>query len=361
MTPRVRILKTLKGEKADQGPWLGDLDYWATSLIAQGKRPADVKASDQYIEWHRRLGVGFYLQGYFPFQEIIQGCEVKEWKEGELRYRRIRTPLGTLEECWKWSELTYSEAPIVRLVKSVSDLPAYRYLFENMRYEPDYAFAEKRARQVGEMGVVLCYLPRTPFMRMVAIEAGIENIVTMYADNPEAFNETFQALVASEDRSRQLAVESPPEILMMPENLSAEMVGPRFFDLFLRDFQSRWSRKIIAVGKFSCIHMDGTLKGLLREESGIGLTFIEAMTPAPVGDLPIREWDRHRGGANVIYWGGIPGSYFPPAVGDEEFDRHVKEVLSVMRRDHRYVLGVADQVPPDGLERRGARVRQPAR
>jgi hypothetical protein len=60
----------------------------------------------------------------------------------------------------------------------------------------------------------------------------------------------------------------------------------------------------------------------------------------------------------VIYWGGIPGSYFTPAVEDEEFDRHVKEVLSVMRRDRRYVLGVADQVPPDGLERRVARVRE---
>jgi len=358
MTPRERILKTLKGERADQVPWFGDLDYWAPALIARGQRPADFKASDQYIEWHRRLGVGFYLQGYFPFREIIQGCEVREWKQGELRYRRIRTPKGTLEECWKWSELTCSEAPIARLVKSTADLPAYRYLFENMRYEADYEFARQRARQVGEMGVVLCYLPRTPFMRMVAIDAGIENIVAMYVEDPEAFGETFQALVASEERSSELAVDSPAEILMMPENLSAEVVGPRFFELFLRDFQTRWSKRILAAGKFSCIHMDGTLRGLLREESGVGLTFIEAMTPAPVGDLPIREWERYRGGSDVIYWGGIPGSYFTPAVTDEEFDRHVKEVLSVMRRDRRYVLGVADQVPPDGLERRVARVRE---
>ena len=242
MTPRERILKTLKGEKADQVPWFGDLDYWATALIAQGKRPPDFKASDEYLEWHRRLGVGFYLQGYFPFQEIVQGCEVEEWKEGERRYRRIRTPNGTLEECWKWSELTFSEAPIVRLVKTAADLPAYRYLFENMRYEPDYDFARRRARQVGEMGVVLCYLPRTPFMRMVAIDAGIENMVMMYAEDPDAFTETFRALVASEDRSSRLAVDSPAEILMMPENLSAEMVGPRFFELFLRDFQTRWSK-----------------------------------------------------------------------------------------------------------------------
>ena len=46
------------------------------------------------------------------------------------------------------------------------------------------------------------------------------------------------------------------------------------------------------------------------------------------------------------------------SVPDEEFDRHVKAVLSVMRENPRYVLGVADQVPPDGLEYRVKRVRE---
>jgi len=45
-------------------------------------------------------------------------------------------------------------------------------------------------------------------------------------------------------------------------------------------------------------------------------------------------------------------------VSDEEFERHIKNVLSVMRAEPRYVLGVADQVPPDGLERRVRRVRE---
>ena len=35
---------------------------------------------------------------------------------------------------------------------------------------------------------------------------------------------------------------------------------------------------------------------------------------------------------------------------------HVRRVLDVMRKEPRYVLGVADQVPPDGLESRVRRV-----
>ena len=49
--------------------------------------------------------------------------------------------------------------------------------------------------------------------------------------------------------------------------------------------------------------------------------------------------------------------FFTELVTDEEFDAHVRHVLEVMRSEPRYVLGVADQVPPDGLERRVRRVR----
>ena len=90
----------------------------------------------------------------------------------------------------------------------------------------------------------------------------------------------------------------------------------------------------------------------------MGLSFIEAMTPAPVGDLAIEEWPAWRGDSDTIFWGGIPGVYFTDLVDEAEFERHVKQVLAVMRTEPRYVLGVADQVPPDGLVRRVKRVRE---
>ena len=54
----------------------------------------------------------------------------------------------------------------------------------------------------------------------------------------------------------------------------------------------------------------------------------------------------------------MPGVYFTPNVSDEEFERHTKHILSLMVKEPRFVLGVADQVPPDGLESRVRRVRE---
>jgi hypothetical protein len=143
---------------------------------------------------------------------------------------------------------------------------------------------------------------------------------------------------------------------MIPENLSSEMVGPEMFYLYMCDYQKEWTAKIRDAGKYSFIHIDGTLSGLLNQEAAVGFTVLEALTPYPVGDMKWEELEPFTGDSESILWGGIPGSYFTECVSDEEFDRHVKYLLSIMVRKPRFVLGVADQVPPDGLERRVKRV-----
>jgi uroporphyrinogen-III decarboxylase len=151
-------------------------------------------------------------------------------------------------------------------------------------------------------------------------------------------------------------VDSPAEVLMIPENLSSEMVGPQFFESYMREYQEEWVREIKKAGKFSFIHIDGTLRGLLREEASTGFSVLEALTPKPSGDMDFREVAALANNPDSILWGGIPGVCFTNHISDEEFDKHVCQVIEVMRAEPRYVLGVADQVPPDGLESRVRRV-----
>ena len=316
MTPRERALTILRGGVPDKVPWFGDLDYWATALIGRGEKPGNFKESDAYIDWHRDLGVGFYLQGYFPFRTIIENCRVTEWRDGNARRRKIETPRGSLTETWTWLPEAFAEAPTEHLVKSPADLAAYRYLFENTRFEPDYAFAEQRRRQVGEMGVVLCYLPKSPLMQMVALDAGIQAVTECHVDDPDQFDATLAAVRTAHDRAAEIAVASPAEVLMIPENLSSEMIGPRLYDKYMRDYQRLWAERIGAAGKFSCIHLDGTLKGLLRQVCQVGLTFIEALTPAPAGDLEIQRWAEWAGNPQTILWGGLPGVHFTDKVSE---------------------------------------------
>ncbi len=356
MTPRERVLTILKGEQPDQVPWCGDLDYWANSLIKRGLKPPGFITSSDYISWHRDLGVGFYLQGYFPYKQITSNCEINEWDEGYKHFKEIITPVGTVRECWEYIPTSFSEGPIEHFMKSEADIPVMKYIYENTRFEPDYEFANKRLKQVEDQGVVLCYLPKSPFMHLLALEAGVVAVTTAALTMPDEFQDLLDTMKKAFDMAAQIALDSPAEVLMIPENLSSEMVGPDLFKLYMFDYQREWTAKIREAGKYSFIHIDGTLAGLIREEASVGFSVLEALTPHPVGDLKWEELEAIAAGSESIFWGGIPGVYFTASVGDEEFDRHVRHILSIMTKEPRYVLGVADQVPPDGLESRVKRV-----
>jgi uroporphyrinogen-III decarboxylase len=188
------------------------------------------------------------------------------------------------------------------------------------------------------------------------MDAGIEMTTVLALTAPDEFEDLLGSMKKAFDQAARIAVDSPAEALMIPENLSSEMVGPDFFERYMRGYQSEWVKKIKEAGKVSFVHMDGTLAGLLRQQSSVGFTVLEALTPQPVGDIKIDDFKTWMDDSESIVWGGVPGSYFTGNVSDQEFDRHVTHVLSVMTTRPKYVLGVADQVPPDALERRVRRV-----
>ena len=55
-------------------------------------------------------------------------------------------------------------------------------------------------------------------------------------------------------------------------------------------------------------------------------------------------------------WGGIPGILFTPAISDEDFEEFVTAVIEKMVTRPKYVLGIADQIPPDGIIERVKKV-----
>lgn len=311
-SPRARALAILRGQCPDRVPWFGDLDYLATAQIGRGQRPEDFKQSAAYLDWHRELRLGFYLQGYFPFRSVHEYCRIREWREGHDRIRRIETPRGTLQERWTWLPDSFTEGPVEHLLKSAADLPAYQYLHAHTRHLPDYAFGAARGPLIGDRGLHLAYLPKSPLMQLVAIDAGIIATVDMLEDAPELFAETLEVVRRSHDAAAAIAVACPAELLMIPENLSSESVGPALFERFMRPYQEAWTARIRAAGKFSCMHLDGTLRGLLRQECTVGFDFIESLTPAPVGDLAVEDWAAFCGSTRTFFWAASRGPIFRP-------------------------------------------------
>lgn len=355
MTERERLLTLLSGKTPDQVPWLGDLSYWVPYALGKGVID-QAYGGDGLFRLHRDLGVGFYLQGYFPFEEEAENVDVSREVNGNRITTRWHTPLGDLEEVEVNLPESYTMAIHEHRIKTIEDLEIFTYIQEHTVFKPDYAEAARRYDLIGDNGAVLCYLPKSPYMDLVALKAGIMTVVDLICDEEERFGECLDRLEICADRAAQVALDSPAELLMIPENISSEVVGKGPYHSYMERYQRKWFERIKAAGKTSFVHMDGTMRGLLREVSEAGCRVMEALTPAPTGDIEIEDmhnWVTE----DTIIWGGIPGAYFTDSVSDEEFDEYVKRVLDTWTSKARYVLGVADQVPPYSRPERIARVR----
>jgi hypothetical protein len=355
MTKRERILTVLRRGKPDKLPWCADLSYWMYGLKCDGKLEPCYQGETGIFQMHRDIGAGFYLQGFEPFTVKHEGVEIKTEKSGNVTSTRIITPRGTLTEVWEYLPQAYTSGPREHLVKGASDFPALRYFYEHTFYEADYSRIFRYQEQAGDNGVTLCYTPKSPFMDLVALRMGITALTFAIMDDEDELDGLLEAMAKNHLEASALTLASPCECIMVPENLSSEVVGKSYFNKYMKEYHKTITDRIRQAGKFSFIHMDGTLKGLVKEISEAGFDVVEALTPAPVGDVSIEELAAlvHPG---TILWGGIPGGYFTDYVSDADFDSFVIHVLEVLRKRPNSALGVADQVIPGSRFERIKRV-----
>jgi len=71
------------------------------------------------------------------------------------------------------------------------------------------------------------------------------------------------------------------------------------------------------------------------------------LTPQPAGDVAVSDMRALAAHDRVILWGGVPGPMFAPPFTWNEVRQHVETLLSAWA-DGPFILGVGDQVPPDG-------------
>jgi uroporphyrinogen-III decarboxylase len=148
---------------------------------------------------------------------------------------------------------------------------------------------------------------------------------------------------------------SPAQVVILPENLASEVTGERFFRRYNMPYYRRLTSRLHEAGKTVALHIDGGLIPCLGLLSACGIDIAEAVTPAPFGNVEVERL-RETAGPEIIIWGGLPGGIFSSNYSDKFFEDYVTRVLR--NADDRFVLGVADQVPPDAVPRRISRVRE---
>ncbi len=358
MSIRREILDLLHGRPGRTVPWFGDLSYYYYSLERRGSLAEKHRGPEGEKRFYTDFGVGIYL--YTPDVFTIRyGGKVKytEMRTPERILLRYDTPVGSIESVQDYVPGQYCFAYSRHFVRTIQDLRVMRCVFENARYGENYEAYLRSDRLWGEEGIgfAMGVASMAPLQKLLSRWAGVETTVALSQDYPEELAAAFAAIEQSQEPLVEVLAACPAEVVILPENLASQVVGESFFRRFDMPYYRRIVERLHAAGKIVAIHIDGGLKPCLGLLSSCGFDIAEAVTPAPFGDLKVEEL-RKAAGPDIVIWGGLPGGIFSPNYGDEFFQEYVLNVLR--HADGKFVLGVADQVPPDAVPERIGRVRE---
>ncbi|MGD9496068.1 MAG: uroporphyrinogen decarboxylase family protein [Armatimonadota bacterium] len=348
MTQRERLLAPFRGVRPDRPAWAADLSYWYTAMEQMGRLEARYAGEEGYQRLHEDLGVCvYYGRGGATYRGRCDGVETGVHQEGRVRTRWWRTPAGEISDRWDYLEQAHCWAHTQYAVKTLADLRVVQDIFARTRYEPAPESFLRASAAIGDAGLPICAVPRSPLPALMTDWCGVVTTSYLLADEPAAVEDTLATIDQAVDAAFAAICEGPAELLHCCDNLDSNTYTS-LFDRYMREYYARRLAQLHAAGKCVVTHLDGFVRGLLPRLCAVGFDGIESITPAPVGDVEIEELRALCGTDRTIIWGGIPGAMFAPPWTAAAMREHTIRLLDALAPGGRLVVGSADQVPPDG-------------
>ena len=340
MTRRNRILATSRKERADRLPFIHN---WRHSQLGWAERECR----------NRGMGISWARPCYIQKMHNVEFTEKRDASTGTVEVRRTyATPVGSIymdekEEPgvrqWhaqrSWNDVQpWAKS---RLIKKPEDYDILKYMVENTEYIPDYFPIEQAKEWLGDDGVVLSWIPKTPMSQMMIEWVGSEEgrFYIHYARYRDKVEELYEAMSRSLEPVYEIAAKSPAEIIWIPENLEGYLVNPMLFEKYFMPEYEKCARVVHEHGKLLGAHMDGRLDVLKELIAKTPIDIIEALHPPPMGDLPISEalslWKEK------VIWLGYPGAVY--TLGPEEVKKHALELLRSVVPGERLVITMSTE------------------
>jgi hypothetical protein len=359
MSMRDRILAVYRGETPDVVPYMLDLSHW---FYHRDKLPWDLSVSyaqpeRALIDYHRRVGAGFYIANLAAFYGARYGDDVqssvrKETINGAPAITwRLETPLGAIQRSRIWEEDSYSWGIRSWGVQTEQDLRVLAYALQSRTYHPLFDNYRAWCDYAGDLAVVRGSIGYSAVGYIMNLWMGTINATYAFYDWPDTMHEVVDAINTNCLKLVDMWCDSPVEVVGMGDNFSSDLQPPSFFDTWSRAYYTEAVQRLHNAGKYVAVHIDGRLRGALRMISDTGADCADAVTPTPTGDLTPQEC-RAEAGPDFILSGGVAPQVWLPEVSVKEFERRVLEWLELKKDSPRLIANAGDQVPPHAAEDR---------
>jgi len=299
----------------------------------------------------REHGVGLIVR-LPPHQVEYRDVEIltREYQEQgkKLIRRTIRTPVG---EVWQTLEPdpAYGTSNWIRehFIKGPDDYRVIESYYRDAIYHDNFEAIREAQRRVGEDGIVLVRVAKSPIQEMLYQLMGYEQFAIDYHEQRALFDSLHAVMAKRYEELYDLAARSPVEILQLGDNISSDVVGKDRYRKYLMPEYRKIMTRLAGTGKQLAVHMDGRLQSLVDEIAAAEFDIVEAMTPPPMGDVSVRE--ARRRWPNKALWINFTSSMHiePPAA----IEAHTRELLAEAGGKRGFGISVTEDAPVEALER----------
>jgi hypothetical protein len=323
--------------------WQPRLEFWYQVNHKRGTLPEhlrDASLLDVYDYCH--ASVRYFGNGLRRRYRTVQMHET--WLAPTRLHRRWETPLGTLDELVGTDEWQLSSHNIEYRVKTADDFRIVEYMRQDEEWYWDQPAFEKEVAHMGRRGIPQYYFRRSPIQGLFIEEMGFEATLYMMHDEPEVIARYVAMETEADNAMYDVICASPVPVVNFGENIDAYMDPPPIWNKHLVPYYRRRAEQLHRAGKSVYIHVDGAMKPLLPYLRDCPWDAIEAATPLPQGDVTVEEIKQGLG--DLILLDGIPALFFLPSFPLSDLVECCQRVVDLFYP--RLVLGISDEIPPDG-------------
>lgn len=357
---RERLMAVMRGEPVDRTPWVARMDIWYHARLNTDTLPEEFKGYGLY-DIHREIGMG--ILGRHPiFQERLdETVTVTTQRDENSILTTYETPLGSVRTkdvlAPRLKEMGV-ESPLRKefMITEKAHYAIVGHILQHTTYVPNYDSYMEYDSKIGEEGVTLSFVSRSPLQRLLIEIMGYEKTYFEMQDNPREVDQLLELLNAKGNELMDIAAQSPAPLIWSPDNFHAVITSPKLFRQYCVPYFQRFSEKMRQAGKFLFTHADGEILGLLEPFVQSGVDVIEAFAPSPMTRCTVAE-ARRVCGKKVKLWGGIPSAVLGKEFAEEDFHSFIKTIFREAAPGDGFILGVGDNVMPESVFHRVRQVR----
>ncbi len=332
MTMRERILAVVQGKELDRVPF-----------ISYDFEPPLIREIWESVG-RERIGL---LRWSAVHRVAHPNCrfEDEDYVVDDTRWQRttLHTPAGSIYE-ERAFEAGYGSSSIRKhYVEERDDYGALWSYLEDSVILQDYDRYHADAADLGDNGLPLVALERTPYQQLWVQWVGLNTLPYHFADYPDRVAHTIDLLRQRARKIMEIAARSPAPFIDFPDNITAPAIGPRRFREYCVPLYDQMAEMLEGQNRPVFVHMDGDVRPLWQAITESRVGGIDSLSPVPDNDTSVTEavalWPEMR------LWVNFPSSvHIRPY---EQVRVIAEDILNAGGHTGRLQIQISENVPLD--------------